>query len=384
MSDMIKVALEVQHAVGHPQPRGIGHYSMSMIQALLKRSRFDYYLTFFDYNKEVGNRQRVESLFSKYEARLCECNDLDYRIASRIDDAWEHKSYNQYTKTDCDLYHFMNIVTIPANITGKVIVTVHDLNWCAYPEGVSDHVRSLVEVGLKRLNHLQPEVIAISQSTKDELLKFSLIPEEKINVVYQSYDEENLYPDSCYPNDVVKGSYILFIGTIESKKNVCAMLDAFFEIVGKYPDLKFVLAGKPAWEDMSHFYRKIEESRFRERIVLPGYVDIATKRKLYSHALCFLFPSVCEGWGNPVLEAMACGCPVITSNTTAMPEAGGDAAVYVESGNVSMLAEKLDGILSSDETRSALVEKGLKHSKFFSWDKTASQVEAVYRKLYAS
>jgi len=352
-----------------------------MIQALLKRAKFEYELTFFDYNKEVGNRERAEKYFGEYGISFRECNDLDYRISSRNDAVWEHISYNHYTETSCDIYHFMNIVSLPLSITGKVIVTAHDFNWRTYNKALSDHARSLCDKGLERLNILQPEIIAISQSTKNELLEYSNIPEEKINVVLQSYDERNLYPDPDYPKEIVDGNYLLFIGTIESKKNVTLIADAFFTIADRYPDLRLVIVGKPTWEDMSSFYKMVDESKFRDRVILPGYVDVTVKRKLYSHARCFLFPSICEGWGNPILEAMACGCPVITSNVTAMPEAGGDAALYISGNDPELLVEKIDAVLASDGIRNTMIRKGLEHSRLFSWDKTASEVESVYRKV---
>ena len=375
------IGLEAQHAVGHPEPRGVGHYSINLIKALLQRGSFEYVITFFDYNKEAKNRSRAEKLFSNYNAKLCECNELDYRIASRDDSVFSRKSYCEYTKTNCSIYHFLNTVSIPSRIEQNVIVTVHDMNWKTNPEGFSDRVLKLVKTGLERLNALQPEVIAISNYTRDELLMYSDIPSEKIHVIYQSYDEPNLFPDSSKPNSIVVGDYILFVGTIENKKNVLRIVNAFQIVAEKYKELQLVIVGKPTWEDPAPLYAAIENSGLSKRIILTGYVDIETKRKLYSHALCFLFPSICEGWGNPILEAMACGCPVITSDITAMPEAGGDAAVYTDPYNTEMLADKISAILSSTEYRNELIAKGLSHSRLFSWDKTASEVEAVYRKV---
>ena len=377
----IKVIIEAQHAVGHPQPRGVGHYSINLIHALLRRRSFEYGLTFFDYSREAGNRQRAEKLFAQYSVPFYECNELDYRIASRSNDAWEKWSYNQYTKTNYDIYHFMNIVSLPLRITGKVLVTVLDLNWCVFPEGVSGYVRGLVETGLERLNILQPEVIAISQSAKDELLRFSSIPEEKINVILISYDEHNLYPDPGLSSEIVDGDYIFFVGTIESKKNVCAIADAFFLIADKCPALKLVIAGKVTWEDMSHFYQKIDESKFRDRVIMPGYITTEQKRRLYSNALCFVFPSICEGFGIPVLEAMACGCPVITADNTSLPEVGGEAAVYVHAHDTELLAFEMERIIASEGLRKEMTAKGFAQAKKFSWDKTAEQVEKIYRRV---
>lgn len=375
----MKIILEAQHAVGRPQPRGVGHYSISLIQALLHRNAFEYELTFFDYNREVGNLARAEKYFGKFGIPFRECNQLDYRIASREERIWNMKSYNEWTNTRGDIYHFMCPVSIPTNLNGKMIVTVHDISWRSNPGMISPNATMLHDIALERVERTRPHIIADSISASEEIQRFTNIPAEQIDVIYQSYDEKQIYTDRSDVSSIVDGDYMLFVGTIERKKNITRIVQAFNQIAEKYRDLKLVLAGKPTWDNPEEIYDSVRNSPFNERIILPGYVDAETKRRLISNALCFVFPSICEGFGIPVLEAMACGCPVITADNTSLPEVGGDAAVYVNAYDAEQLAFEMEHVVLSESLRKDMIARGFVQAKKFSWDKTAEQVESVYR-----
>ncbi len=375
----MKIILESQHAVGHSHPRGVGHYSMNLIQALLRRQVFDYELTYFDYGREVGNFMRANQLFGKYNVPMRECNTLDYRVASRDESVYNTKSYNEWTDTKGELYHFMVPVSIPTKLQGKMIVTFHDICWRSYPGIVSPNATMLHDIALERTNRLQPFVIADSESSKLEVLQFTNLPEDKIKVIYQSYDEDQIYCDKGDISDIVEGDYLLYIGTFERRKNVVRIVKAFNIVAEKYKSLKLVLAGKPTWDDPKEIYETISDSPNKERIITPGYITVEKKRKLYSKALCFVFPSICEGFGIPILEAMACGCPVITADNTSLPEVGGDAAIYVDACNTEQLAYEMERVVMSESLQKEMIEKGIVHGSKFSWDKTAEQVENVYR-----
>ncbi|WP_313260587.1 glycosyltransferase family 4 protein [Lacrimispora sp.] len=376
----MKVILEAQHAVGHPQPRGVGHYSINLIQALLRRNMFDYELTFFDYNREVGNLERAEKYFGKFGVPFRECNDLDYRIASRDDNVWL-TSYNDWTRTRGGVYHFTSPVSIPLKLDGKMIVTIHDIIWRSHPGMISAHASELLDMSLARIEKVQPYIIADSESARSQILEFTSVPSERISVAYLSYDEENIFPDKEKASYIVEGEYLLYLGAFETNKNIVRIIKAFNSIADKYRELKLVLAGKPVWDNeyWEQIKVAISNSPFNKRIVLPGYVDIETKRRLISNALCFVFPSICEGFGIPVLEAMACGCTVITADNTSLPEVGGDAVVYVNAYNEEQLAYEIERVVSSESLRKDMIVKGFVQAKRFSWEKTAGQVESVYQ-----
>ena len=145
--------------------------------------------------------------------------------------------------------------------------------------------------------------------------------------------------------------YLFFVGAFERKKNIACLIKAYDIVAAKDKELKLVIAGKPTWDDTSEIYDAVNTSPYRNRIVMPGYISAEQKRKLYSNALCFVFPSICEGFGIPVLEAMACGCPVITADNTSLPEVGGDAAIYVDAHSIEQLAFRMEQVITLESLR---------------------------------
>ncbi|MCL2121749.1 MAG: glycosyltransferase family 4 protein [Clostridiales bacterium] len=379
----MNIMIEAQHAVALDEPRGVGYYSIQLIQALLRRKVFDYGLSFFDFAQENGNRLRAEQRFGMYHVPLFECRDLDYRVAIRDEHVYDHKSYHDYTGATGDLFHFMNFITLPTNLQGKKLTTIHDLNWIGYAEGTSATLLPLLKISLDRMLRIQPDIVADSYSTQNEIRQYTNTPKETIHVVYPAFDNENLFPDKenryGVPAPVEAGcEYVFFIGTFERKKNIVRIVEAFNQIAARFSGLRLVLAGKPTWDDPEPIYRAIQDSPYTDRIIVPGYVSTDEKRLLYSNALCFVFPSICEGFGIPVLEAMACGCPVITADNTSLPEVGGDAAAYVDASRVDQLAYEMERIVSTESLRKEMRAKGFRQAEKFTWDQSAEQIEKVY------
>lgn len=377
----MKVILEAQHAVGHPQLRGVGYYSLELIRALLKRKKFDYELTLFDYNKEMGNVERAHEYFGEYNVPIHECNDLDYRIASRDESVFSQRSYNDYTNTNGDIYHFMCPVSVPTNLKGNMIVTVHDVIWEAQPGMIPLHTEVLHKTALERITRINPFIIADSYATKKDILSFTNIPNDNISVIYPSYDEENMYPDNSEVSDIVKGPYFLFVGAFERRKNIAGIINAFSIVAEKNKDIKLVIAGKKVWDDTADMDNAYSTCKYKDRIVFVGYIDVSIKRKLYSNASAFVFPSFYEGFGIPVLEAMACGCPVITANNSSLLEVGGDAAIYVDAYDKEHLSYEMERILFNDSLKNELIIKGNLHKNDFSWNITVSKLEKIYSEL---
>jgi glycosyltransferase involved in cell wall biosynthesis len=378
----MKIVIEAQHAIEPKQPRGIGVYSIQLIRALLHRNKHDYSLTSFDFRGENENCLRARQYFGEYNVPFHECTDLDYRIAIREEYVYENRSYNYYTGAEGDIFHFMNFNTIPTNLSGKMLVTIHDLNWIGYEEGTSSIVLPLLYKSFDRVKRMQPHIIAVSNSARDEILQYSDIPKEKIHVVYQAYEEDYLFveKDRKKISSILSDNYdyLFYVGAFERKKNIVRIVKAFEQIAEKFKELRLVLAGKPSWDDSSSIYQAINDSPFKNRIITPGYIDTDTKRLLYSNALGLVFPSICEGFGIPVLEAMVCGCPVITADNTSLPEAGGNAAIYVNALDTEQLAFEMERVVSSETLRKELQDKGFQQVKKFSWIKTAENIEEIY------
>lgn len=244
----------------------------------------------------------------------------------------------------------------------KIVTTVHDLVFIKYPETVDPLILSTQKKRLKKIVESETVIIADSVSTKNDLVEIYQLNPDRVNIVYPSYS--SIYsPQSKSEIDRVKnkyslpGKYIFSLGTQEPRKNLARLAQAVQGL-----DLPLVLAGKHGWG---------EETK------TIGYVPDTDLPALYSGAEVFAFPSLYEGFGFPVLEAMACGTPVVTSNISSLPELAGDAAVLVDPKDIASIA---GGIRRAIAERTQLVKLGLMQCQKFSWEKTAKQVMEVYEK----
>ena len=377
----MKVILEAQTAC-NKTPRGISYYSIQLIRQLLKRRKYEYELTFFDGDRTRNNLQYINNYFSEFDVPVHECNSLDYRIMQSDNSIFAQKSYNDYTGAYGDVFHFMHLISIPANLQGEMVVTIHDLLPVIFPEFFIEGFQSIFELGIKRLNDAKPTVIADSSATKEDVVKFTNIPPENIYVIPLAYDDTKFFP---VKNDAIlhqlgleDSPYLLYLGGIDMRKNIVRIIEAFECIAEKFSDIKLVLAGGMDW-NANPILSNLNDSKHRSRIVITDYVTDEQKQALYAGATAYLFPSLYEGFGLPVLEAMACGCPVITSNVSSLPEVAGEAALLVDPYNTEQLVHEMERIIISESLREELKCKGFEQCKKFSWDKTAEMTEEVYK-----
>lgn len=283
-----------------------------------------------------------------------------------------------------DLYFFPSFVAYPHR-GGKSVVVVHDLSFEKVPQYVQDRnvdfLKKFVPLSVQRADH----VIAISQFTKKDLIETYGVPEGRIAVVYPAVDHNDFYPRSGKEISAIKKKYglkkpfLLYLGTLEPRKNIPAILKAYAALK-KRKDLNLVLAGKTGWF-CEEIFETIRELNLGEDVVLTGYVPQEDRPLLLSAAEVFFFPSFFEGFGMPVLEAQACGIPVITSNVTSLPESAGDAAVLVDPRNTDAIGSALEGVLSSSHLREELKRKGIAHAKHFNWSESARKLIKVFNEL---
>ena len=383
----MKVILEAQH-VCTPKPRGIAYYTIQLIQQLLIRGTNDYGLTFFDGNSERNNKQWISEYFGVFDVPVYECNSLSYRTAAIDNEVYKEKSYNEYTGAIGDVFHFMSILAIPNNLEGKPIVTVHDLIPLYFPElyeGLDAYLYEGFHVGIKRLRDIQPYIITISASAKEDIVHYTAVQPESVFAIHNGYDAKACFPQkdaNILQQLGIECPYLLYIGAIDDpRKNVIRILEAFESISNRFPELTLVFAGTTDFND-GNIVSKIDSSKAKSRILRTGYITDIQRRILYSGATAFLFPSLAEGFGTPILEAMACGCPVITSNVSSMPEIAGDAAILIDPYSTEQLAWEMERIVMHEALREELRQKGFMQSAKFAWDKTAEMTEAVYRNAF--
>ena len=386
----MKVNIEV-HGLCTEILRGIPYYTINLVEALVKRGNNDYAISFYDYLKERNNRKYIDNYISEQCLKsldILECNSLSYRAIldgnmSEGIAAYARLPYNEYFGARCDVYHFPSVHNVPQNIVSKTIVTVHDIIPVIpeFTDGWNVKENKQFETSLRFVKDREDiEIIADSFSTKRDLVERGNFSENRIHVVPLAYDTKTHYIEK--DNKILKemgieGPFIAYLGVLDFRKGIVDILDAFEIIKEKNKDIKLVLAGRldkavtPIWD-------RLKDYKYIDDVILTGFVSERQKRVLLSSAEVFLFPSEYEGFGLPVLEAMACGAPVITTNVSSLPEVGGDAAVYVTPKKPEELAAAIERLLDSETLRYDYIKKGFNQCKKFSWDKTAEMTEKVY------
>ncbi len=269
------------------------------------------------------------------------------------------------------------------------IITVHDLIRYFDLDGEETFIRSPNRRDRHYLN-LDYEgigkatgIIAVSQSTKDDLIQHLGIPEERISVVYEGIDHSLFQPVS---HRIYNYPYILFVGSEQPRKNFTTLLKAFSQLKSepRFKELKLVKVGSAGGQETDFRNQTIgviESLNLSSEVIFTNFVPEADLPAYYSGAEVFVLPTLYEGFGFPVLEAMACACPVITSNTSSLPEVAGEAGIMVDPHNTDSLAQAMRQVLTDSELRDNMVRKGLEQSKRFSWEKAAEQTLEVYNKV---
>lgn len=262
------------------------------------------------------------------------------------------------------------------------IVTVHDLIPLKYPE-LSPKWKYYYRYALPFLLKQSQRIICVSEYTKQDIVSNYKLNPESITVVYNGYDRNLFFPqpDEAILRKYNLNKYLLYVGDMRFYKNLSRTLQAFDSLPLK--DYQFVITGKKDDFFYPEIKRQVAQLSAKDRIVFLDYVPTKDLPSLYSMAQSLVFASLYEGFGLPVLEAMACGCPVITSNTTSIPEVGGDSVFYVDPNNVEQIAQGMYQILTNIELRESLKQKGLERSQFFSWDKTAQEVRDIFLECLA-
>ncbi len=268
---------------------------------------------------------------------------------------------------------------IPRFSSVKTVVTIHDVAYFYYPEEfLKKDLYKLKNWTSYALNR-SSKVIAVSENTKKDIIKFYETPEQKIEVIHNGF---NITSSVETPEEVKlpTSPYLLYVGTLQPRKNVVKLIEAFSSLKKEHADLKLYLVGKKGWL-YDEIYVRVTQLNLQDDVVFTGYVTDGEKNALYKHAQAYVLPSLYEGFGNPPLEAMSAGCPAIVSNNSSLPEVCGDACVYFDPNDTIDMAKKIDEVLSNNELRASLKAKGLQRVKEFSWKKCADETLNVLKEV---
>ena len=369
---------------------GVGHYTYQLIKHLLDIDKENEYVIFFDYRV----REKDVKKFSKPNVKIKFYPFSDYK-------KFLPGAYNELlgsatlTKENLDLIHSTSPMSrIPASYRGKTIVTVHDLAVYKVPEVFPKMSRARVKALLNMMADKAERIIAVSQSTKDDLCEIFDCPLEKVDVIYSGYDRRFSDESSVAREKVlekygidIKDKYMLFLGTLEPVKNIEKLFEAFKIFKSSCKDngvacnYKLVMAGKNGWK--AEGYKKLaKEMGIEKDVVFTGYVIGDEMVPLFANADFFVMPSLYEGFGTTVLEAFATGTPAIVTNVSSVPELAGDAAILVDPKDAQGIAEAMVKLAKDEELKKALREKGKMQVAKFDWDKCARETLAVYLHTY--
>jgi glycosyltransferase involved in cell wall biosynthesis len=280
---------------------------------------------------------------------------------------------------------FVPAHALPIFCRAKTVITLHDLGFERFPEAYSFWQRIYLKFVYKWAAKRASKIVVPSEFTRQELMNLYKVETNRIEKIYLAYQQTNfrLISDQEKINSFlakyeIKKPYILYIGRLEKKKNSLLLLKSFQKLSKADNNLNLVLVGPKGYG-----FRELADllNQLKNKIIYLPYVSQDETPYLYSGASCFLFPTLYEGFGLPILEAMACGCPVAASNTASIPEVGGEAIAYFNPQKVEEIAEIVKKIIYHPEVREQMIAKGLSRVNNFSWAKCASETLNVLKSL---
>jgi glycosyltransferase involved in cell wall biosynthesis len=360
---------------------GMGHYMSGLLEAMLATAGGEEYLVF-----ALGRQSRLAYAPVQAPNVSYRMRPLPRDLQARLGMAGLALPTELLLGRRADVFIWPNFVSWPTLGGARNIVVVHDLGFLLHGEYLTEHDRSYYRRMVPRSIRRADRVVAVSRSVLGELVERFGVREQDVTVIAPAVDAGSFKPRSQAEIERVmsaydlRGPYILYAGTLEPRKNIVGLLDAYEALA---PDLRgrfqLVLVGGKGWLDADIERRLGELSELA--IVTTGYVPDADLPALYSGASLFVYPSFYEGFGMPPLEAMACGTPVITGNSSSLPEVVGEAAIKIPAGDTRALSDSIERVLGAPSLAAAMRERGLRQSQSFTWERSAELLLGLIREL---
>ena len=355
------------------QKTGIGRYTYEISKSLEKEKKFslNYYYAYYSKNLiDISDNSNLKSLKS-----ILAKNSFIKKVVRKL-----LLLSSQFFSKTYDLYWEPNFIPVDGIKADKIITSVHDFSFILYKDFHPKERIEYFENNFFKNIYRSDMIICFSEFTRQEILERLDFKEEQVKVIYHGIDHNffNVRDDLkiCFE---LPQKFIFSVGSIEPRKNLLGLLEAYnrlsSNIKSKY---HLVLAGFKGWNN-DEIMAIIEQNK--EYIHYLGYVSDDELVKVYNLAMLFVYPSFYEGFGLPVLEAMACGTPVICSNTSSIPEVGGEAVVYCDPNNVNDIAEKIQIVLNDKKLQQEMIGKGLKRAKQFTWEKATQEHMKVFEEV---
>jgi len=367
----IKIGIDARPMVEENKD-GISLYTQNLIDEMIKDDSIDFVL-----------------YFNKKQANINQSN-VSNRILNGINIAWPQIRLSLdfiINRPKLDLF-LSPAHSVPLYCPFKSIAVIHDLAYFKFREYFTkfDYFmlsKLTTNIAIKNASHL----IAVSKSTKNDIVKYFDIPSKKISIVYQGFNSKIYYPQNLQEiNDIkikygIKNNYIIYVGTLQKRKNIVRLIKAF-ERMKKNDKISdnLVIVGKCGWL-YDEIFEIVKKLNLDKEVIFTDYVPLNDLPTLISGAKFYILPSLYEGFGIPILEAMACKVPVIVSNTSSMPEVCQNAGLLINNPySVEEIYQKMKRLYFDNNLRNRLSKKGLKRARDFSWEKCAQETINIIKK----
>jgi glycosyltransferase involved in cell wall biosynthesis len=361
-------------SIAATQRAGVANYAFNLVKALIGIDQVNQYYIYSHTpiaDLEVGQKNNVQLIYPKHKIN----RHLWFQLVLPF----------SLAKNKIDLFFGPNFM-FPLFSRVRSAIVIHDLSFMLYPETQS-FFNKLYRKLLPYCARRAARIITDCSAIKAEVVKCFRVVPEKIIPIYAGVGREfrTIEDTSCLTRIRQKyhlpEKFVLYVGTLEPRKNIIRLLEAFALVKKVFLDLKLVLVGKKGWL-YQEIFNKIRKLGLENEIIIAGHVLWEDLPAIYNLALVFTFPSLYEGFGLPVLEAMACGVPVVTSNCSSLPEVAGEAALLVDPKSATQIADAIKRFLSDAGLREQMIKKGRARVVAFTWEKCAQKVLGVLSELY--
>lgn len=391
----MKIGIDISRYID--RSGGVGIYAANLLKFLLKidaDNEYTGYPFFYDCFPQGWNKEENAGIFGDYYRNPniytnFVMNKINWS-SSRVETKWAKSSIEGKEKIlgNVDVIHSTAYI-VPELLKAKLVVTIHDLSFLLFPDMHTEENIKLLIKNLIYINSRPNKIICDSYQTKKDLIKFFHVPEEKIKVIYLGVDHIFSDPvsEENKENTLTKYGlkdliYVLCVSSIEPRKNFERIIEVFGEIIKdeKYKDLFLICVGGTGWKNET-VYDLVKKKGLEKKVRFLGYVKETDLPVIYNKARFFMYPSIYEGFGLPVLEAMAAKVPVLTSNVSSLPEVAGNAAITVNPYSEKEIYEASITILENESLRKEMQIKGTKRSNLFTWENTAFLTLGAYKEV---
>lgn len=352
---MIKVAVDSSSLKGAGFARGVGYYTQRLVEAISLLKNCDFKVSLINFKKTPKDKLKSYDL-------------------------WHYPYFDPF------------FLTLPRKKIKPTIVTVHDLIPIKFPQYFPKGVRGWFKWQLQKFSLKNTSaIITDSNSSFKDIVDLLKVDKKKVFPIYLAADSkfqiiENLKAKSCLKKYLLPEKFILYVGDLNWNKNIQGLIKAFSRLDLKTRQINLVFVGgaflNKKLAERKEISRLLKQLKLDSYVKFLGFVPTQDLVCLYNLAVCLCQPSYYEGFGLPVIEAMACGCPVICALTGSLPEIAGEAAVYINPGNIEEIKNALDKIITDKSFKNKSKDRLRKQAENFSWENTANQTLKVYQKIY--